>query len=372
MGSLTNFLANRKTPGLHLDQLNLFEERPVPTGLALLVPVDQLDEDPDNPRKEFPPEAIEELAQNIAQRGILQPIVVSDRDDKGRYLIRFGSRRCRAAIQAGLTTVPVVFAVEARNVYDQVAENLKRQNLSPLELAQFIRRLADGVAPRAVPGRHLVVAQPPDRAAVRHARQERGLPRPHRVSRLRDQRRALSLAIAEQRRPGHAWRSALSRKRDQRMAVSDLRETAQGRGLPRLRPGLAGVGRGRAADEHCLEVTDTAAGAAVPRVQSAARGVVSGRVLPSHDLHRNMYDEHDLIDSPLNQTYTADGRSVEIHIYRMPHTGWTLEVVDDLDNSTVWDGEFATDQEALDTAMAEINAEGIAAFITRSPDQPTH
>lgn len=49
MGSLTNFLANRKTPGLHLDQMNLFEGRPVPTGLALPVPVDQLDEDPDNP-----------------------------------------------------------------------------------------------------------------------------------------------------------------------------------------------------------------------------------------------------------------------------------------------------------------------------------
>ena len=81
MGSLTNFLANRKTPGLNLDQLNLFEGKPVPTGLALMVPVDQLDEDPDNPRKEFPPEAIEELAQDIAQRGILQPIVVSDRDD---------------------------------------------------------------------------------------------------------------------------------------------------------------------------------------------------------------------------------------------------------------------------------------------------
>jgi hypothetical protein len=47
-------------------------------------------------------------------------------------------------------------------------------------------------------------------------------------------------------------------------------------------------------------------------------------------------------------------------------------VVDDLNKSTVWDGEFATDQEALDTAMAEINAEGIEAFIARPPDQPTH
>ena len=155
MGSLTNFLANRKPPGINLDQLNLFEGKPVPTGLALMVPVDQLDEDPDNPRKEFPPEAIEELAQDIAKRGILQPIVVSDRNDKGRYLIRFGSRRWRAAIQAGLSTVPVIFAVEARNAYDQVAENLKRQNLSPLELAQFIRRRVDAGESNAEVGRQL-------------------------------------------------------------------------------------------------------------------------------------------------------------------------------------------------------------------------
>jgi ParB family chromosome partitioning protein len=155
MGSLTNFLANRKPPGINLDQLNLFEGKPVPTGLALMVPIDQLDEDPDNPRKEFPPEAIEELAQDIVQRGMLQPIVVSDRTDKGRYLIRFGSRRWRAAVQAGLTTVPVVFAVEAHDAYDQVAENLKRQNLSPLELAQFIRRRVDAGESNAEVGRQL-------------------------------------------------------------------------------------------------------------------------------------------------------------------------------------------------------------------------
>lgn len=86
-----------------------------------------------------------------------------------------------------------------------------------------------------------------------------------------------------------------------------------------------------------------------------------------HELLSAMHDENNLIDSPLNQTYAADGRSVEIYIYRMPHTGWTLEVVDDLNNSTVWDGEFATDQEALDTAMADINAVGLVAFVTRPP-----
>ena len=85
-----------------------------------------------------------------------------------------------------------------------------------------------------------------------------------------------------------------------------------------------------------------------------------------------MFDENDLIQSPLNQTYQDKGHKVEIYIYRMPETGWTVEVVDELNNSTVWDGEFDTDQEALDTALADIKAEGIEAFIGRSPDQHLH
>lgn len=85
-----------------------------------------------------------------------------------------------------------------------------------------------------------------------------------------------------------------------------------------------------------------------------------------------MYDEHDLIDSPLSQTYTSNGRSVQIQIYRMPDSGWTLEVVDQLNNSTVWDGEFETDQDALDTALADIKSEGIEAFIGRGSDEPLH
>lgn len=155
MRALSNLHAARKTRELDLDQLGLFGSDLVPTGKPLMVAIDRLDEDPDNPRKAFPPEAIEELAQDIALRGILQPIVVSDRDAQGRYLIRFGSRRWRAAIQAGLTVVPVIFAVQARDAYDQVAENLKRQNLSPLELAQFIHRRVDAGESNAEVGRQL-------------------------------------------------------------------------------------------------------------------------------------------------------------------------------------------------------------------------
>ena len=45
------------------------------------------------------------------------------------------------------------------------------------------------------------------------------------------------------------------------------------------------------------------------------------------------YDEKDLIDSALNQAYTKNGKSVEIHIYRMPNASWILEVVDSFGNS---------------------------------------
>ena len=75
------------------------------------------------------------------------------------------------------------------------------------------------------------------------------------------------------------------------------------------------------------------------------------------------YDEKDLIDSALNQTYTKNGKSVEIHIYRMPNTSWILEVVDSFGTSTVFDEEFATDSEALSYVIGEIERDGIEGFI---------
>ena len=85
-----------------------------------------------------------------------------------------------------------------------------------------------------------------------------------------------------------------------------------------------------------------------------------------------MYDENDLIYSPLQQAYEEDGKTVEICIYRMPDTGWTLEVVDWHNNSTVWDDEFDSDQEALDLALSELKEEGIEAVIGKAPGAATH
>lgn len=76
-----------------------------------------------------------------------------------------------------------------------------------------------------------------------------------------------------------------------------------------------------------------------------------------------MYDEHDLIYSPLQQNYTVGAQTVEICIYRMPHTAWTLEVIDEHGNSTVWDDEFGTDQAALDEVMRSIREDGIGRLI---------
>jgi ParB family chromosome partitioning protein len=112
-------------------------------GLPLLVSVDCLAEDPHNPRTEFPAQEIAELAQDIALRGILQPIVVRRLADDGRYQVLFGAKRLRAAKQAGLEIVPVIIGAQTHDAYAQVAENQKRHGLTAIDLARFMRSRVD-------------------------------------------------------------------------------------------------------------------------------------------------------------------------------------------------------------------------------------
>lgn len=104
-------------------------------------------------------------------------------------------------------------------------------------------------------------------------------------------------------------------------------------------------------------------GGAVQVLLSVGASTFSGKV---------MYDENDLIYSSLQQKYTAEGKTVEVCIYRMPDSGWTLEVVDQYNNSTVWDGEFNTDQEAFDLFLQEVREEGIEAMIGPEPGSLIH
>lgn len=79
-----------------------------------------------------------------------------------------------------------------------------------------------------------------------------------------------------------------------------------------------------------------------------------------------MQDDIKIIDSPLQQTYLKNGQSVNIQIYRLENTDWTLEIVDPFNNSTVWNDSFKTDALALEEAFKSLESEGIDAYI----DQP--
>lgn len=74
--------------------------------------------------------------------------------------------------------------------------------------------------------------------------------------------------------------------------------------------------------------------------------------------------EQDLpLTSPLCRAVASDDHTVRVEIYAHDEGGWILEVVDEFNNSTVWDDSFATDQAALDEALRTIREEGIESLI---------
>jgi ParB family transcriptional regulator, chromosome partitioning protein len=108
------------------------------------VPLDDVKPNPDQPRKTFPADGLEELARSIEERGIIQPILAEQQDD-GSYIIIAGERRYRAARLAGLTVVPVLPGVFSEDEKLEIAliENIQRQNLTPIEEARAYRELME-------------------------------------------------------------------------------------------------------------------------------------------------------------------------------------------------------------------------------------
>lgn len=96
------------------------------------------------PRKEFDEEALSELAESIAQHGILQPLLVKPVGD-GMYQIVAGERRWRAARMAGLTEVPALVKELSDEEADKIAliENLQREDLNAVETAKGYQRLME-------------------------------------------------------------------------------------------------------------------------------------------------------------------------------------------------------------------------------------
>ena len=113
-------------------------------GKPLEVPVGDIEEDPHQPRTEFSKEAMKEMVASIKEKGkILSPISIRPYPDQpGKWLLNHGARRLRGSIMAGLTTIPA-FIDDLHDNYDQIIENLHRENLSPMELAVFIKKRVD-------------------------------------------------------------------------------------------------------------------------------------------------------------------------------------------------------------------------------------
>jgi ParB family chromosome partitioning protein len=125
------------------------------SGGPLEIPLDLIDEDPNQPRHAdnpgFSKESLGELAATIRDRGVKSPVSVREHpEEEGRYIINHGARRYRASKLAAKKTIPA-FVDNDYNEADQVIENLQRNELTAREIADFIgRELATGKKKQAI------------------------------------------------------------------------------------------------------------------------------------------------------------------------------------------------------------------------------
>ena len=133
------------------EEKNLLEENEPQT-----LPIARVEPRRDQPRQDFDPEALRELADSIREYGLIQPITVRPLD-KGYYQIIAGERRWRAAREAGLTEIPVRIVQADDRLATELAlvENLQREDLNPMEEAAGYKKLMDdyGLTQEEVAGR---------------------------------------------------------------------------------------------------------------------------------------------------------------------------------------------------------------------------
>ena len=139
-------MAKEKTSRLGTGLSALFgeEENVLENETVQTLPISRVEPRKDQPRREFDPAAIEELAASIREYGLIQPITVRPLD-KGYYQIIAGERRWRASRAAGLKEVPVriLEADDKLAIELALVENLQREDLNPMEEAAGYKKLMD-------------------------------------------------------------------------------------------------------------------------------------------------------------------------------------------------------------------------------------
>ncbi|MEE1076316.1 MAG: ParB/RepB/Spo0J family partition protein [Acutalibacteraceae bacterium] len=129
--------------GKGLDAI-FIDNEPEESNSAITLKISEIEPNKSQPRKEFDENALAELADSIAQHGVLQPLLVRPIADGG-YQIVAGERRWRASRMAGLTEVPVVIRelTDSETMELALIENLQREDLSPVEEAMGYKQLMD-------------------------------------------------------------------------------------------------------------------------------------------------------------------------------------------------------------------------------------
>ncbi len=107
------------------------------------IPLEKIVANPNQPRKNFSEESLNDLAESIKMHGVLQPIVVTERD--GKYMIVAGERRYRACQIANKETIPAIVKKFTDSEIKELAliENIQREDLNPIEIARGYRELMD-------------------------------------------------------------------------------------------------------------------------------------------------------------------------------------------------------------------------------------
>jgi len=108
------------------------------------LPIELMHPNPNNPRKSFREDELEDLARSIREKGLLQPLVVRQRED-GEYEIVAGERRWRASQRAGLHELPVLIRelTDGETLEIALIENIQRADLNPLEEARAYGQLLE-------------------------------------------------------------------------------------------------------------------------------------------------------------------------------------------------------------------------------------
>ena len=105
------------------------------------VPIERVREDPNQPRKSFDAQGLEEMVASVSKHGIIQPVIFR-RGPDGTAIVVAGERRVAAAQQVGLTEIPGVF-IDGNAAEIALVENLQRQDLTPVEEAEALQRLKE-------------------------------------------------------------------------------------------------------------------------------------------------------------------------------------------------------------------------------------